>query len=359
MKVIDKILNEWSFRCHDGIVDMNDPIKLSILNEVLKEHNLDEQEEQSIDDKIDTLISSLKDDEKEKIYNSLVKAKNKISGIKNKDEENIKQSLLNKQIPDNVAEYIVLKAEDKNQINELNNLINSISLKELKNKTDKNLREEAGNLNWINDITSTQGSLSIGKGELLLAILIINAIIISERGADLEVSDRKVEIKQSSDTGGAIISRSGRSNEYLKMWNDPIFKGKNGEDISFKEKWLLKGKLSTWTPIYDKFQLIENKLEFVKDINSIIQGYGFDSEGFSTQDFSSFEKFCKKAAYLLVGDYLDEKDLILMNQNLDYVILNDKEQILTDPNIKPNSAFIPRIFYKEKPIDESNQIDNL
>ena len=40
MKVIDKILNEWSFRCHDGIVDMNDPIKLSILKEVLIEYNI-------------------------------------------------------------------------------------------------------------------------------------------------------------------------------------------------------------------------------------------------------------------------------------------------------------------------------
>ena len=35
MTVIDKILREWSFRCHDGIVDINDPIKLSILNEIL------------------------------------------------------------------------------------------------------------------------------------------------------------------------------------------------------------------------------------------------------------------------------------------------------------------------------------
>jgi hypothetical protein len=41
MTVIDKILLEWSFRCHDGIVDINDPIKLSILNEILG-FNLDE-----------------------------------------------------------------------------------------------------------------------------------------------------------------------------------------------------------------------------------------------------------------------------------------------------------------------------
>ena len=36
MTVIDNILNEWSFRCHDGIVDMNDPTKAKILFEILK-----------------------------------------------------------------------------------------------------------------------------------------------------------------------------------------------------------------------------------------------------------------------------------------------------------------------------------
>jgi hypothetical protein len=42
MEVIDKILREWSFRCHDGIVDMNDPKKKAILEEILKEFNIDE-----------------------------------------------------------------------------------------------------------------------------------------------------------------------------------------------------------------------------------------------------------------------------------------------------------------------------
>jgi hypothetical protein len=42
MTVIDKILLEWSFRCHDGIVDLNDPIKLSILQEMVNEIELEE-----------------------------------------------------------------------------------------------------------------------------------------------------------------------------------------------------------------------------------------------------------------------------------------------------------------------------
>lgn len=39
MNVIDKILNEWSFRCHDGIVDLNNHDKVMILREILDEES--------------------------------------------------------------------------------------------------------------------------------------------------------------------------------------------------------------------------------------------------------------------------------------------------------------------------------
>jgi len=42
MKVIDEILNEWSFRCHDGIVDLNDSTKLSVLHEIIEEYEINE-----------------------------------------------------------------------------------------------------------------------------------------------------------------------------------------------------------------------------------------------------------------------------------------------------------------------------
>ena len=42
MIVTDEILNEWSFRCHDGIVDLNDPKKLRILKEILDENGITE-----------------------------------------------------------------------------------------------------------------------------------------------------------------------------------------------------------------------------------------------------------------------------------------------------------------------------
>jgi hypothetical protein len=40
MIVTDEILNEWSFRCHDGVVNLNDPKKLRILKEILDENGI-------------------------------------------------------------------------------------------------------------------------------------------------------------------------------------------------------------------------------------------------------------------------------------------------------------------------------
>lgn len=42
MTVIDQILNEWAYRCSDGIVDLNNPEKLSILQEIISELELEE-----------------------------------------------------------------------------------------------------------------------------------------------------------------------------------------------------------------------------------------------------------------------------------------------------------------------------
>jgi len=66
MTVTDKILNEWSFRCHDGIVDLNDPIKLSILEEIYTEiglleinvddlENISKEEDKDIPSRFETL----------------------------------------------------------------------------------------------------------------------------------------------------------------------------------------------------------------------------------------------------------------------------------------------------------------
>jgi hypothetical protein len=63
MDVIDKILLEWSYRCHDGIVDINDPNKKAILDKILKEHNVDILKEDQ-DDRLANIFSYIGDESK-------------------------------------------------------------------------------------------------------------------------------------------------------------------------------------------------------------------------------------------------------------------------------------------------------
>ena len=58
MNVIDNILLEWSYRCPDGIVDVNDPKKKAILDQILSEYNIGEIEINEADDLYDKVIKN-------------------------------------------------------------------------------------------------------------------------------------------------------------------------------------------------------------------------------------------------------------------------------------------------------------
>jgi hypothetical protein len=85
MNVIDQILNEWSFRCHDGIVDLEDPIKVSILDEVLNEYGLEsfnEMKTSPTNKAIDAILNS--PEAKDKLsYHSRPKRVKNIGNISN------------------------------------------------------------------------------------------------------------------------------------------------------------------------------------------------------------------------------------------------------------------------------------
>ena len=97
MKVTDEILNEWSFRCHDGIVDLNDSKKLRILKEILEENGITlEAEEVSFEQHLATknleaktkedLISSLSPEQQQTITQNLSDNINDIVSFLNSNE---------------------------------------------------------------------------------------------------------------------------------------------------------------------------------------------------------------------------------------------------------------------------------
>ena len=64
MKVIDKILLEWSYKCHDGVVDLDNHDKVMILREILDEesnNNLDMFFEANMSPSAEEAVQYIKD----------------------------------------------------------------------------------------------------------------------------------------------------------------------------------------------------------------------------------------------------------------------------------------------------------
>lgn len=71
MIVTDEILNEWSFRCHDGVVDLNDPKKVRILKEILDEFGINLEEEETVSFEQHLATKNLEDKTKKDLIASL------------------------------------------------------------------------------------------------------------------------------------------------------------------------------------------------------------------------------------------------------------------------------------------------
>jgi hypothetical protein len=161
MNVIDKILQEWSFRCHDGIVDLNNPKKKAILDEILKEYNVDLLKEDQ-DDQMSDIFSYIGD-----------------------------ESLLTKiEIFDRLADY-TLKYHSS-EMGDLKtvfpNVVNTISdwrREELVPERESNIGKEVETciINYSNKVKNVNAEDVANKG----------------RGQDARIGGKDVEIKSSKD----------------------------------------------------------------------------------------------------------------------------------------------------------------
>jgi hypothetical protein len=186
MEVIDKILNEWSFRCHDGIVDMNDPKKLVILNEILGE--IDSKQEL-----VDLINNS------ELSSNQIDNLKTYVSKKTTQSDTNIRlEKIFTQKGLKRTAPLIIYLA---------NSLDVEDKLLDYLNRKDKVSLEDQGNLielfsNYglprdfiakLIKITSNQ----LGAGELALITLIPDAKKKPGRSGqgDIQIGDETLELK--------------------------------------------------------------------------------------------------------------------------------------------------------------------
>jgi hypothetical protein len=159
MIVTDEILNEWSFRCHDGVVDLNDPKKVRILKEILDENGIN-------------LLAEDQDDDLTNIFTYLGNDK----------------SLTKVQVFDKLAEYTQKyfsseMGELMTVFPEIVNTINDWRREELVPERESNIGKEVETclINYSNKVKGVQASDIANKG----------------RGQDAVIGGKIVEIKSS------------------------------------------------------------------------------------------------------------------------------------------------------------------
>ena len=114
MKVTDEILNEWSFRCHDGIVNLNDPKKLRILKEILDENGIVLEEEEAISFEQHLATKNLEAKTKEDIIASLSPEQQQLIVQNLSDNINDIVSFLNSN--EAISSILTVKTEGKSGI---------------------------------------------------------------------------------------------------------------------------------------------------------------------------------------------------------------------------------------------------
>ena len=114
MIVTDEILNEWSFRCHDGVVDLNDPKKLRILKEILDENGINLEEEEAISFEQHLATKNLEAKTKEDIIASLSPEQQQLIVQNLSDNINDIVSFLNSN--EAISSILTVKTEGKSGI---------------------------------------------------------------------------------------------------------------------------------------------------------------------------------------------------------------------------------------------------
>ena len=198
MNVIDKILSEWSFRCHDGVVDLNDPKKVKILFEILNPILED------IDDDILNALVNADTDTKSQVLKFIKKSSSKTAEKTGEDgfysyldKHNLNNAYIG-DMSESIFE-ILSNNDDLDKFNEYRK--NPLKLSSLGQTGNiLNILAETGvsqiSIIQLLNLRGTEGGRGIGKGEILLA-LFFGDTKISEGKGDLTSSDGAVEIKGS------------------------------------------------------------------------------------------------------------------------------------------------------------------
>jgi hypothetical protein len=334
MNVIDKILNEWSYRCHDGIVDLNDPNKAKILFEVLKSYLKEDMDDDILNALINTDAPT-----KEKILKQLQKSTKTTS-------KDLRELLADKKLG-SLSKNVIFDARETGQEDDLVDYLEStsqITLQDLLGGKNLLTLFETTPLNddfiqLLVDITGAIGNVAIGRGEVALITLLKGAQK-ADKG-DMVVDGKDIEIKNRSTSSGGILApeklKRGSSKDIsalLLKAIENIFTSDEFKKIlidTISKKRTEGGWLSKINAIYKGYliqkQNNKTKSDFKKEINSIFKSlygqYAVNIEDYLEGQEFNINKFKLDIAKALAKDYYEEYKfdyILFIDPNLNYVI---------------------------------------
>jgi hypothetical protein len=349
MNVIDKILNEWSFRCHDGIVDMNDPKKVSILKEVLIEEGIDDdivdavlnlpKDDQASEEKKQkalAVLTSISNDEKEKeieqiedevspkdfktIYNKIIPYLEKDKGLPDKETLALISTFVLKDEEESLINYY--NKEPKFEIDDPNFSILEFPKKELNPDTVDDIYKLMG---------GSSGTKGVGKEEYFLVAFYKNVKKRSQ--GDLTIDGINYEIKGEE----AILAPSNFTRGTFTTNVKPFLIEFSQNLLKNLESFLLKKELSQKEK--DQMDAFINRR---KDEFDLIINKFKEDEGWATRVSKIYNRY--KTATGIKKNNIS----LLTSSDINKIFLNTLEEELKKiysniklPNIIENSNISP------------------
>ena len=226
MSVIDKVVNEWAFRCKKGYPDMKNPADMKILKEIYSEYGIVMEEEKpeeeaplSVDD-IRGLLGGIKGDQDAITYiYKYIKGRSRTTELQTVlSRANINaKTISGVNAPKAIFDILAHNDDLENfmQYVKSDQHLNYTSLKESGNLIDK-LATTGISRKSIEELIGLggfEGGRGVGKGEVALALL-VDDLKMREGSGDLDWNGSYVEVKGS---GGRMGGRDTKIPENLKL----------------------------------------------------------------------------------------------------------------------------------------------
>lgn len=351
MNVIDHILRDWSYRCNDGLVDLNNPQKVKILFEILKPL-LNED----IDDDILKALVSSDTGTKEKVLKFLKRVGD--MGSENSLEKQVEAQLKPKLRQDIIEQVITIA--DSRQYDVLEELYNYLKNPKItyddlvSNNNFNTLFSETGfDNNFINKMIEIKGASqpAIGKGEVAIILFVKNASKASKGdvligAGEISINGTEIEVKGVGSKVADDKIEIGSKNIIESTKSFQNFINKYGDNINTKSKIGWSSKLqSGYANVGDKKEYINDVIEVLKN-----QYPSVGSISLNDSDFANQNSFSKRIAIIISENYLKDKDLLFFNDSNNYIYINGYEDYaskIEDGTLSVGnpSDRIPRISY--------------